>query len=133
MENNRRTRLLNVARTSFQLRPFDRRLSLVRAEFSSRRGKAKRVGSRCRNKWRTMQGAARMDNLSRFRYNSAALAMRSLFPDGDPCATPVRCACDGRGKSRNGIFQPVVDLFFFVLFRFVRFLRHVWFKILRYE
>lgn len=68
-----------------------------------------------------------------FAYNSAALAMRSLFPDGDPCATPVRCACDGRGKSRNGIFQPVVDLFFLVLFRFVRFLRHVWFKILRYE
>lgn len=26
-----------------------------------------------------------------FAYNSAALAMRSLFPDGDPCATPVRC------------------------------------------
>lgn len=68
-----------------------------------------------------------------FAYNSAALAMRSLFPDGDPCATPVRCACDGRGKSKNGIFQPVVNLFFFVLFRFVRFLRHVWFKILRYE
>lgn len=56
-----------------------------------------------------------------FAYNSAALAMRSLFPDGDPCATPVRCACDGRGKSRNGIFQPVVDLFFsfcFVSFDF---------------
>lgn len=44
MENNRRTRLLNVARTSFQLRPFDRRLSLVRAEFSSRRGKQRGLG-----------------------------------------------------------------------------------------
>lgn len=119
MENNRRTRLLNVARTSFQLRPFDRRLSLVRAEFSSRRGKQRGLGrgvatngEQCRAQrgWIIFHG---------FAYNSAALAMRSLFPDGDPCATPVRCACDGRGKSRNGIFQPVVDLFF--LFCFVSF------------
>lgn len=41
-----------------------------------------------------MHGAARMDNLSRFR---ETIAMRSLFPDEEGGSTPIR----GRGKSRE--------------------------------